>query len=159
MFETVEREHEVLLVEDNPADARLTLEGFREGGLPARLRVVGDGTEAMAVLRREGGHGDAARPSLVLLDLNLPGADGFEILGRLKADPVLQSIPVVVLTSSEAPGDVQRAYSLRANCYVTKPDDLPQFLSVIQSIGEFWLAVVRLPPKGPPAVPGCTNRP
>jgi two-component system, chemotaxis family, response regulator Rcp1 len=137
---------EILLVEDNPGDVRLTREALREGKLHNNLRVVDDGVKALAYLRREGEYADAPRPDLILLDLNLPRMSGREVLEEIKADPKLASIPVVVLTSSQAEQDIVRAYELRANCYVTKPVDLDQFVSVVQSIEDFWFTVVRLPP-------------
>lgn len=137
---------EILLVEDNPADARLTQEAFREGPVSSRLNVVGDGEEAMAYLRHEGKYEGAARPDVVLLDLNLPKKDGREVLAEIKEDPSLKRIPVVVLTTSEDQKDILRSYNLRANCYVTKPADLDQFLDAVRSIQDFWLRTARLPP-------------
>ncbi len=138
---------EILLVEDNPADVRLTREVLKEGaeGLRHRLHVVEDGTQALAFLRREEGYRGVPRPDLILLDLNLPRKDGREVLEEIKADPDLCSIPVVVLTTSRSEEDVLRSYQLHANCYVTKPVDLDQFLEVVQTIRAFWLQVVRLP--------------
>lgn len=136
---------EILLVEDNPGDARLTREAFREGRLLNNLTVVPDGVEAMAYLRRQGQYSKAARPDLVLLDLNLPKKDGREVLKEIKTDDQLKTIPVVVLTTSSAQEDVRRAYGSHANCYITKPVDLDRFLRVAQSIESFWLSVVRLP--------------
>ncbi len=139
------RPAEILLVEDNPADVRLTREALREGKVRNNLHVATDGVEAMAFLHREGHHADAVRPDLILLDLNLPKKDGRQVLEEIKADPSLRLIPVVVLTSSEAEQDILRAYNLHANCYVTKPVDLDQFIHVVQSIEEFWFAIVKLP--------------
>jgi len=136
---------EILLVEDSAADVRLTREALKDGKLANQLHVVEDGAEALAFLRREGPYGQAVRPDLILLDLNLPKKDGREVLADLKADPQLRRIPVVVLTTSEADTDVLRAYDLQANCYITKPVDFAQFLSVVQMIQQFWLTVVRLP--------------
>lgn len=136
---------EILLVEDNPGDARLTAEALRTTKVRNHLVVVDDGFEALAYLRREGAHAGATRPDLILLDLNLPGKDGREVLAEIKADPALRRIPVVVMTSSRAEEDVWRSYDLHANCYITKPIDLPQFIKVVQSIEDFWLTVVRLP--------------
>jgi len=136
---------DILLVEDNPADAELTREALADSKLLSRLHVVRDGVEALAFLRGEGGHGGAPRPDLVLLDLNLPRKDGRAVLTEIKGDPVLRSIPVVVLTSSQAEQDVAKAYELNANCYVTKPVDLEQFLTIVRSIEQFWFTVVRLP--------------
>ena len=140
-----ERSIEVLLVEDNPADARLTREVFENGNKDAHLNVVCDGEQAMAFLRREGPYADQPRPSLVLLDLNLPRKDGREVLQELKADEHLRQIPVVVLTTSAAESDIVRSYELYANCYITKPLDLDEFFSVVGSIKDFWLANARLP--------------
>ncbi|HUU31511.1 MAG TPA: response regulator [Phycisphaerae bacterium] len=135
----------VLLVEDNPGDVRLTTEALREGKIPHHLHVVSDGVEAMAFLRREGPYADAPRPDLILLDLNLPKKDGREVLAEIKADENLKRIPVVVLTTSQAEEDILRTYELHANCYVTKPVDLQQFIAVIRAIEEYWLATARLP--------------
>ena len=136
---------EILLVEDNPGDARLTREAFNEGRLLNNLTVVGDGVEALAYLRQQGKYVESTRPDLVLLDLNLPKKDGREVLAELKADERLKTIPVVVLTTSDAKEDVTRAYGSPANCYITKPVDLDQFLRVVQSIESFWLTLVKLP--------------
>ena len=136
---------EILLVEDNPGDVRLTQEAFKESKLTNRLHVVRDGEEALAFLRREGPYAHAARPDLILLDLNLPKRDGREVLAVIKADGALKRIPVVVLTTSKAEQDILRAYELHANCYITKPMDLDQFIAVVQSIEEFWLMIVKLP--------------
>ena len=139
---------EILLVEDNPGDVRLTREGLREGKVLSNLTVVDDGVKALAFLRRSGEHRDAPRPDLILLDLNLPRLSGREVLAEIKGDPELRSIPVVILTSSQAEQDIVRAYELNANCYITKPVDLEQFITVVKSIEEFWFTVVRLPPNG-----------
>ena len=136
---------EILLVEDNPADVRLTIEALREGKMKNRLTVVQDGEEALAFLHRKGKHADAPRPDMVLLDLNLPRIDGREVLARMKSDPSLRRIPVVILTTSKAEEDILRTYDLHANCYVTKPMDLDQFIAVVKSIDDFWLTVVKLP--------------
>ena len=136
---------EILLVEDNPGDVRLTQEALREGKVKNNLHIARDGVEALAFLRREGVHKDAARPDLVLLDLNLPRKDGREVLAEIKADPKLKMLPVVVLTTSSAENDIVNTYSLHANCYITKPVDLEQFVKVVKSIDDFWLTVVRLP--------------
>ena len=138
---------EILLVEDNPGDARLTLEAMREAKVRNRIHVVEDGVEAMEFLRRQGRFGEAPRPDLILLDLNLPRKDGREVLAEVKADPELKRIPVVVLTTSRAEEDVLRAYNLHANCYVTKPVDLEQFMKIVGQIDEFWVKVVTLPRK------------
>jgi chemotaxis family two-component system response regulator Rcp1 len=137
---------ELLLVEDNPGDVRLTMEALKEAKVINNLNVVRDGEEAMAVLRRQGKYADAPRPDLVLLDLNLPKKGGLEVLAEIKQDPDLKQIPVVVLTTSQAEQDILRTYELHANCYIVKPVDLNQFVSVVQSVENFWLAVVRLPP-------------
>lgn len=139
---------EILLVEDNPGDVRLTLEALKEGRIKNTLHVVSDGVEALAFLRREGEYADAACPDLILLDLNMPRKDGREVLAEIKNDPQLKSIPVVVLTTSEAERDVLEAYELHANCYITKPVDLDQFLAVIRSVGNFWVEIVKLPRRG-----------
>ena len=136
---------EFLLAEDNPGDVRLTKEALRESKISNNLNVVPDGVEAMAFLCREGKYFDAPRPDVILLDLNLPKKDGREVLAEVKADPNLRLIPVVIITSSEAEQDVLRTYELHANCYVTKPVDLEQFIKVIQSIETFWLTIVTLP--------------
>jgi two-component system, chemotaxis family, response regulator Rcp1 len=144
---TTVRPVEVLLVEDNPGDVRLTREALREGKVQNNLNVTPDGVEALAYLRRQGPYADAPRPDLILLDLNLPRKDGREVLEELKDDPALSNIPVVVLTSSQAEQDILRAYQLRANCYITKPVDLEQFIHVVQSIENFWFTIVKLPPE------------
>lgn len=140
---------EILLVEDNPGDVRLTQEALREGKVKNNLHVARDGVEALAYLRREGPHKDAVRPDLVLLDLNLPKKDGREVLAEIKADPALKMLPVVVLTTSSAEADIVSTYSAHANCYITKPVDLEQFVKVVKSIDDFWLTVVRLPSERP----------
>jgi chemotaxis family two-component system response regulator Rcp1 len=136
---------EILLVEDNPGDARLTLEAFKEGKVLNHLTVMRDGVEALAYLRKEGAYAGARTPDLILLDLNLPRKSGREVLSEIKVDPRLMTIPVVVLTTSADEQDVARAYSEHANCYITKPVDLEQFLRVVHSIESFWLTLVRLP--------------
>lgn len=136
---------EILLVEDSPADARLTQEAFKDGKVRNNLSVVSDGVQAMAYLRREGRFADAARPDLVLLDLNLPKMDGREVLKQMKTEPGLMTIPVVILTTSQADVDVLAAYEYHANCYIQKPVDLTRFLAVIAAIETFWLTVVKLP--------------
>jgi CheY-like chemotaxis protein len=137
---------EILMVEDNPGDVRLTREAFKDGRVWNRLHVVEDGVAALDFLYRRAPFGEAPRPDLILLDLNLPRMDGREVLSVIKADPGLRIIPVVVLTTSYAEEDVLRAYHLNANCYVTKPVDLEKFIQVVQSIDRFWLTVVTLPP-------------
>ena len=137
---------DILLVEDNPADARLTSEAFHEAKVRNHIHVVADGVEALAYLRREGPHKEAVRPDLILLDLNLPKLDGREVLADIKEDPDLRRIPVVILTTSEAEQDIVKSYDLHANAFVTKPVDLEQFISVVRSIDNFWLTVVTFPP-------------
>ena len=137
---------EILLVEDNPADADLTREALSDGRLFHQLHHVTDGVQALQFLRREGKYADVPKPDLVLLDLNLPKMDGRQVLETIKGDPVLRRIPVIVLTSSEAESDIARSYDLHANCYMCKPVDLNQFLETVRQIEEFWLTVVRLPP-------------
>lgn len=136
---------EILLVEDNPGDVRLTIEGLKEGKVKNNLHVVGDGVEALAFLRKEGKYGDAVCPDLILLDWNLPKKNGREVLEEIKEDEVLRHIPVVVLTTSKAEQDILKAYSLHANCYITKPVDLDQFIAVVESIEDFWFTIVKLP--------------
>ena len=136
---------EVLLVEDNPGDVRLTIEAMRESKVLINLNVAPDGEEALAFLRREGKHQGAPRPDLILMDLNLPKKDGREVLAEIKFDPDLRRIPVVVLTTSRAEEDILRTYDLHANCFITKPVDLDQFITVVEAISDFWFSVVRLP--------------
>jgi CheY-like chemotaxis protein len=136
---------EILLVEDNLGDARLTREALKEGKVYSTLRWVKDGVEALDFLHRRGKHKGAPRPDIILLDLNLPKKDGREVLEEIKADKTLMRIPVVILTTSKAEEDVLRTYALHANCYVTKPVDLEQFIKVVKSIDNFWLTVVTLP--------------
>jgi chemotaxis family two-component system response regulator Rcp1 len=136
---------QVLLVEDNPGDVRLTKEALKEGKLLNQLTVVGDGVEALSLLRKEGIYADAPQPELILLDLNLPKKDGREVLAEIKADPNLRRIPVVVLTTSSSEEDILKIYDLHANCYITKPVDLEQFMGVVKSIEDFWVSVVKLP--------------
>jgi len=135
----------ILLVEDNPGDVRLTIEALREGKVHNHLSVARDGVEALAFLRQEGQFADSPRPDVILLDLNLPKKDGREVLAEVKADERLRRIPVVVLTTSKAEEDILRSYALHANCYVTKPVDLEQFITVVRSIEDFWFSIVRLP--------------
>ena len=136
---------QVLLVEDNPGDVRLTKEALKEGKLLNQLTVVGDGVEALSFLRKQGIYADAPQPELILLDLNLPKKDGREVLAEIKADPNLRRIPVVVLTTSSSEEDILKIYDLHANCYITKPVDLEQFMGVVKSIEDFWVSVVKLP--------------
>jgi len=140
---------EILLVEDNPGDVRLTREALRRGRVANTLHVVDDGDKALAFLRREGRYADAPRPGVVLLDLNLPGLDGRDVLAAVKSDPALRRIPIIVLTTSSADRDVANSYDLGANCFVSKPVALEEFLDVVRSFEGFWLTVVQLPE--PPA--------
>jgi chemotaxis family two-component system response regulator Rcp1 len=137
---------EILLVEDNPDDIDLMLEALKEGHLRNRVNVAEDGVEALTFLRRAGKHAKAPRPDLILLDLNLPGKSGHEILAEIKEDNELRRIPVVILTSSASDQDVVRSYELSANCHITKPADLDEFLSLVKAIDAFWLDIVTLPP-------------
>jgi chemotaxis family two-component system response regulator Rcp1 len=141
----LERSVEILLVEDNPSDVRLIQEAFKEVKLRNRLSVVWDGEEGLSFLRQEGTYQDAPRPDLILLDLNLPKMDGRELLEQIKGCQELHRIPVVILTSSKAEEDIIRSYDLHANCYITKPVDLDQFIRIVQSIEQFWLTIVTLP--------------
>jgi chemotaxis family two-component system response regulator Rcp1 len=138
---------EILMVEDNPGDIRLTMEALRESKLHNNLRVVKDGIEALAYLRQEGDYANLPRPDLILLDLNLPKKDGREVLREIKMDKEMGRIPVVILTTSQAEEDVLKTYDLHANCFITKPVDLEQFIKVVQFIEFFWLTIVRLPPE------------
>lgn len=138
---------EILLVEDNSADVRLAQEVLKESKLINRLWAVTDGEQATDFLRRQGAYADAIRPDLILLDLNLPGKDGRRVLAEIKADPDLRRIPAVIVTSSQAEEDIVKTYDLHANCYVTKPVDLDRFVQVVKSIEDFWVNIVKLPPK------------
>jgi two-component system, chemotaxis family, response regulator Rcp1 len=140
---------EILLIEDNPADIRLTQEAFQEARLHNTIHVAQDGVSAMAFIRQTAPYQHAPRPDLILLDLNLPKKDGREILEEIKSDPHTRTIPVVVLTTSEDEGDVLRSYNLHANAYLVKPIDVLRFITMIQSLESFWLSVVKLPPKEP----------
>ncbi len=137
---------EILLVEDNPGDVRLTREALRSGKVPSNLRTVGDGLEALAYLRKQGEYGNAPQPDLILLDLNLPKKDGREVLAEIKQDPELRRIPVVVMTTSAAEPDVTKSYDLYANSYIIKPPDFARLVAVVRAIEEFWLSVAKLPP-------------
>lgn len=137
---------EILLVEDSPGDVRLTVEALRDGKVLNNLSVAKDGVEALAFLRREGTHTSAPRPDLILLDLNMPKKDGREVLAEIKHDDSLKRIPVVILTTSQAEQDIVKSYDLHANCYISKPVDFDQFISVVQSVEDFWLTMVKLPP-------------
>ena len=136
---------QILLVEDSPGDVRLTQEVLRDARIANELHVVGDGEQAMAFLRREGELADRPRPDLVMLDLNLPRKDGREVLSEIRADPELERVPVIVLTTSEAEKDILRSYELAADAYITKPIDLSEFIAVVRSIETFWLSIVRVP--------------
>ena len=140
-----QREIEILLVEDNQGDARLTMEALQEAKVHNHISHVRDGVEALAFLRRKDPFADVPRPDLILLDLNLPRKDGREVLAEIKNDDKLKRIPVVVLTTSEAEEDILKAYNLNANCYVSKPVDLDQFMKVVHCIEDFWLVIVKLP--------------
>jgi CheY-like chemotaxis protein len=139
---------EILLVEDNPGDVRLTQEALNDGKVRNNMHVAEDGVEAVAFLRREGKYADAPRPDLILLDLNLPKKDGREVLADIKTDDDLKRIPVVVLTTSKAEQDIFRAYDQHANCYITKPVDLDQFITIVKGIEDFWFTIVKLPSDG-----------
>ena len=145
MRKTGRRSAEILLVEDNEADARLADEALKESAIPNRLHVVEDGVQAMEFLRREGTHRDAPRPDVILLDLNMPRMDGREVLQAVKSDRKLRSIPVVALTTSSAERDIEQSYDLHANCFITKPIELDRFIDVVRSIQHFWLDTVQLP--------------
>jgi CheY-like chemotaxis protein len=136
---------EVLLVEDSPGDVRLTQEAFREANGSIHLHVASDGVEAMAFLRQEGDCSDVPRPDFILLDLNLPRMDGREVLAHIKNDDSLKTIPTIILTTSNAEADIVRSYQLQANCYLTKPVQLDDFLALVKSINEFWITKVKLP--------------
>jgi chemotaxis family two-component system response regulator Rcp1 len=142
----ISRSIEILLVEDNPGDVRLTREVLKESKVRSNLHVVEDGMKAMAYLRRESKYADAVRPDIVLLDLNLPKKDGREVLIGIKTDEDLKRIPVVILTTSEDERDILEAYNNHVNCYVTKPLDIDQFTKIVKSIEDFWLTIVKLPP-------------
>jgi len=139
---------EILLVEDNPGDVRLTQEAFKDGKMLNKLHVVEDGMEALAFLKQEGKHTGAPRPELILLDLNLPTKDGRDVLAEIKADRDLKRIPVVILTTSRSEEDILRSYDLNANCYITKPLELDKFIEIVKSIEDFWLTIVKLPTEG-----------
>ncbi len=136
---------ELLLVEDSPTDVLMTREGLEQAKLHNNLHVVGDGVEAMAFLRKEGKYANVPRPDLIFLDLNMPRKDGREVLAEIKEDPDLRCIPVVILTTSKAEGDILKTYGLHANCYITKPVDFTSFIEVVKSIKTFWFSVVSLP--------------
>jgi chemotaxis family two-component system response regulator Rcp1 len=138
---------EILLIEDSPSDAALTIEALKAGKIANRLSHVEDGVEAMDFLRRRGKYADAARPDLIMLDLNLPRMDGREVVPKKKHDPDLKIIPIIVLTTSRSDKDILQSYQLNANCYITKPVDFDHFIEVVKSIENFWLTVVTLPAK------------
>jgi DNA-binding response OmpR family regulator len=137
---------EILLIEDNSGDVRLTQEALKEGKILNKLHVVRDGVEAMAFLRQEGKYANAIRPDLIMLDLNLPKKDGKEVLAEIKSDSYLKVIPVIILTVSKLEEDIIKTYDLHANCYITKPIELDSFIAVVRAIEDFWLAIVKLPP-------------
>jgi len=137
---------EILLVEDSPGEVRLTVEALRKGKVRNHLSAIRDGVAALSFLRREGQYAHAPRPDLILLDLNLPKKNGREVIAEIKADDDLKRIPVVILTTSRSEEDILKTYNLHVNCYVTKPVDLEQFMTVLQSINSFWLEIVTLPP-------------
>ncbi len=145
MSNVIGRPVEILLVEDNPGDVRLTEEALKEGKVLNNIHLANDGVEAMSFLQKEGKYINAVRPDLILLDLNLPKKDGREVLMEIKKDEALRRIPVVVLTTSMAEEDIIRTYDYHANCYITKPVDFDQFIKVVKSIEDFWLSVVKLP--------------
>ena len=138
---------EVLLVEDNPGDVRLIKEAFKEGKVICTLNVVGDGVEVMEYMNQEGPYAQSTRPDIIMLDLNLPRKDGREVLQELKSNEKFKRIPVMVLTTSSAEEDILKSYDLHANCYITKPVDLDQFMNLVKSIENFWLTIVKLPPE------------
>jgi two-component system, chemotaxis family, response regulator Rcp1 len=138
---------EILMVEDNPGDVRLTQEALKDAKVANMLRVAEDGVAALDFLRKCGGYGEAPHPDLILLDLNLPRKNGREVLEEIKQDPRLKTIPVIILTTSQAEEDVLRAYRLHANCYITKPVDFVRFNAIIRAVEDFWLTIVTLPPK------------
>jgi len=142
----VAEEIQILLVEDNPGDIRLTQEAFKNSKLHNRLDIVQDGEQALTYLRRQGKYADAPRPDIILLDLNLPRIDGREVLAQIKEDEDLRRIPVVVLTTSDDEKDVLTTYNLHANCYITKPVDMNRFVEIVQTIEGFWFQIVKLPP-------------
>lgn len=144
-FEPQSQLIDILLVEDNAGDVRLTQEVLKDSKVRNKLTVASNGEEALQCLRKQGKFKDSVRPDLILLDLNLPVKDGREVLAQIKADDNLKRIPVVILTTSKAEEDILRTYNLHANCYVNKPVDLDQFVKVVQSLEDFWLAIVKLP--------------
>lgn len=139
------RSIEILLVEDNAGDVRLIQEALKEGTMPMRVNVVGDGDQAIEFLRKQGDFSSASRPDLVLLDLNLPRKDGREVLAEIKLDRGLQTIPVIVMTSSHAAEDIIKSYTLQANCYIVKPANADQFVEMVRSLENFWFSIATLP--------------
>ncbi len=137
---------EILLIEDNPGDVRLTVEALKESKIINNLNVVDDGIEALSYLQKEGIYKDKPRPDLIILDLNLPKKDGREVLGEIKSEDSLKQIPIAILTTSEAVEDIIKSYELHANCYITKPVNMEQFVKVVKSVGDFWFSIVMLPP-------------
>jgi chemotaxis family two-component system response regulator Rcp1 len=142
---------DILLVEDDPGDVRLTREALKEGKVLNTLQVVGDGIAALEYLRHEGRYSKSPHPDIILLDLNLPKMDGRELLAKIKTDSKLRRIPVVILTTSKAEEDILKSYDLHANCYITKPVDMDQFINVVKSVEKFWFTIVKLPPDGTPS--------
>ena len=139
---------EILLVEDNPGDVRLTIEALKESKILNNLNVVDDGIEALAYLNKEGKYKDRPHPDLIILDLNLPRKDGREVLAEIKEHKNFKRIPIVILTISEAEEDILKTYQLHANCFITKPVDINQFIKVVKSVSNFWFSIVKLPPDG-----------
>jgi two-component system response regulator len=139
----------ILVVDDNPGDVQLITEAFQDAKLSTQLHAVDDGVAALAFLRREGPYQGEPRPDLILLDLNIPKKDGHAVLQEIKADPILRQIPVIVLSTSRADDDIHRVYDLNANCFITKPVDFAQFVTVAQAIDHFWFGIVTLPPQQP----------
>lgn len=139
---------EILMIEDNPGDVRLAQEGLKRGKVVNNLRVAEDGETGLAMLRKEGEHAGSASPDLILLDLNLPGIGGREVLAEIKSDPALEHIPVVVLTSSEAEEDILKSYKLKTNSYIIKPVEFQKFMDMMKKLDDYWLAFVKLPPNG-----------
>ncbi len=139
---------DILIIEDNEGDARLIKEVLSDGKVSNLLHNVKDGVQAMDFLKKRGAYANASVPDLIILDLNLPRKDGREVLSEIKTDPELKKIPVVIMTTSQAEEDILKSYNLHANCYITKPIDLNQFIKVVKSIEEFWFSIVKLPPKG-----------
>jgi chemotaxis family two-component system response regulator Rcp1 len=144
-YSTVLKPVNILLVEDNPADVRLTQEAFREARIRNVVNTVMDGEEALGYIRKIGRHANADTPDLILLDLNIPKKDGHSVLADIKSDPILKQIPIIILTTSSSEKDISNTYANHANCYIIKPVDFRQFIKVVRSIEDFWLTIVRLP--------------